>query len=439
VRLLSVGWDLEGPGITKADFPNAESFASFDAVLLDPSPLGELWRPYAELGPDGIYRLYPNRDFGLSRALLNLFHLRQKELEDLLFRAGGVLVVRVRPPGEGLTVEGNPQRRLDIYSFLPKASLVSGPHHLSLPQGLRFLPRRGQDVLIPEPAHPLSPYLERFSRHGYEAVLTSVFGVPLSSFGTVLAQNRVGDPLALDLPVGLGRIVFLPSFVGQEAKEAGELLRVGLSALLSQPLPAAAPEWLEKYRLPGEEEIRKAAEELSREKERLNRKEQELQEAQKDLDTLKALLFPKSRMAFLHGAIAAFSRLGFSVKPGLQPMEFFAESPEENFYVRVSFSPFSPVGPEEHRALLLSLDRLRNEERKEVKGFLLCLSQPELEPHRRGPQWQEAVERASFDHHLVLASSFALFQAVAQALSGTDPRILRKSLSQTEGPWSPRF
>jgi hypothetical protein len=130
-------------------------------------------------------------------------------------------------------------------------------------------------------------------------VLTSVFGVPLSAFGTVLAQNRVGDPLALDLPVGLGRIVFLPSFVGQEAKEAGELLRVGLSALLSQPLPAAAPEWLEKYRLPGEEEIRKAAEELSREKERLNRKEQELQEAQKDLDTLKALLFPKSRMAFL--------------------------------------------------------------------------------------------------------------------------------------------
>lgn len=439
MRLLCVGWDLEGPGITKADFPNAESFASFDGVLIDPRPLRELWRPYAELGPDGIHRLYPNRDFGLSRALLNLFHLRQRELEDLLFRAGGVLVVRVRPPEEGLIVEGNPLRRLDPYSFLPKASLVSGPHHLSLPQGLRFLPRRGQDLLISDPTHPLAPYLVRFSPYGYEAVLTTVFGVPLSAFGTVLAQNKVGDPLALDLPVGLGRLVFLPAFPGQEAKEAGELLRAGLSALLSRPLAEAAPEWLDKYVLPGEEEIKKLAEEIAREKERLSRKEEELQEARKDLDTLKALLFPRGRTAFLQGAMAAFSRLGFSVKPGLQPTEFFAESPEEDFYVRVSFSPFSPVGPEEHRGLLLSLDRLRNEERKEVRGFLLCLSQPELEPHRRGPQWQEAVERASFDHHFVLASSFALFQAVAQVLSGADPKALRKSLAQTEGPWSPRF
>lgn len=438
VRILAVGWELESPRIERADFPSAESFASFDAVLVDPGCIPPLWRPYAELGPDGTYRLHPGRDLGLSRALLNLFSLRQKEAEDLLFRAGGVLVVRVRAAEEGVVIEGNPPRRLDGYGFLPKASLVAGPHHLALPQGIRFLPRRGQDLIIADPLHPLAPYLARFAHHGYDAVLTTLFGVPLSAFGKVLAQNRVGDPLSVDLPVGMGRILFLPPFPGADGPEAAELLCAGLGALLSLPLPETAPAWLENYPLPGEEEIRKIAEELAKERERLKRREEELRETQKGLDLLKALLFPRGKAVLVQAAQAAFARLGFMVQPGQNEAEFVAESPEEAFYVRVAFSPVSAVGPEEHRALLLSLDRLRNEERREVRGLLVCLSQPALEPRRRGPQWQEAVERASHDHRFVLLSAFDLFQAVGHCLSGADPSEIRKALAQAEGPWTKR-
>lgn len=437
VRALALGWNLEGPDLTVAEFPEAESLASFDAVLVDPLPLPGLWQPFAELSPDGTLRLHPGRDLGLSRALEKLFLLRQKEVEDLL-AAGGILVVRVRPADEGVVIEGHPPRRLDGYSFLPKASLVSGPHHLSLPQGLKFLPRRGPDLQVIDHLHPLAPYLSRFSGYSYEAVLVAALGAPLSAFGRVLAQNRVGDVLSLDLPVGQGRIIFLPAFSGAEGWEAWELLRPALATLLNLPLPEGAPRWLENYRLPGEEELYRRQEELRREKERLARIEEELNATHRELATFKALLYPRGKKALVRAAHLAFLRLGFDVHEEADAT-FLAKSPEETFLVRVAFSPFSPVGPEEHRALLLALDKLRNEEGEEARGLLLCLAQPEHDPRRRGPQWQEAVERASRDHRFVLLSAYDLFRAVAQVLAEADPKEIRKSLAEAEGPWKSRF
>ncbi|MCS7240452.1 MAG: hypothetical protein NZ651_04330 [Candidatus Bipolaricaulota bacterium] len=439
MRALTLGWDLEGGELTRAELPTADSLASFDVVLIDPLPLPALWQPYAELSPDGTQRLYPGRDLGFSRALENLFGLRQRELEDLLLRAGGILVVRVRAAAEGVIIDGTPPRRLDNYGFLPKASLVSGPHHLAIPNGLRFLPRRGQDVYIADPLHPLAPYIQRFSSSGYEAVLIAALGAPLSAFGRVLAQNRVGDILGLDLPVGLGRILFLPAFPGADGREAWALLRSGLAELLSLPLPEVAPDWLSDYPLPGEEELQKRLNELAEERARLAKKEEELQAVRRDYLRLKALIYPRGKAALVEAAKEAFVRLGFTVREGRTSMSFFAESEEGSFYVHVAFSPFSPVGPEEHRALLLALDKLRNEEREDVKGLLLCLSQPELDPRRRGPPWEEAVERASRDHHLVLVSAADLFRAVVEVLSGKDPKSVRKMLGETEGPWRPRF
>lgn len=439
MQALTIAWDLEGTEIIRADFPSADSLASFDVVLIDPLSLPALWEPYAEVSPDGTQRLYPGRDLGVSRALENLFNLRQRELEDLLFRAGGILVVRVRPSAEGVLIEGTPPKRLDNYGFLPKASLVASPHHLAIPNGLRFLPRRGQDVQLVAPLHPLASYIQRFASCGYEAVLIASLGAPLSAFGQVLAQNRVGDVLALDLPVGLGRILFLPAFPGIDGREAWDLLRPGLGELLSLPLPEAAPDWLSNYPLPGEEELQKRLDALTQERARLAREEEELHAARKDYALLKALLYPRGKAAFAQAAKSAFSRLGFVVQEKGSLGSFLIDSAEGSFYVHVAFSPFSAVDPEEHRALLLELDKLRNEERKDVRGLLLCLSQAELDPRRRGPQWQEAVERASHDHHLTLVSAFDLFRAVAEVLSGKDPKGFRKALAETEGPWKPQF
>lgn len=436
MRVLALGWEVEGPGVIRAEFASADSLASYDAVLVDPEPLPSLWLPHAALEPDGVWRLHPGRDLGLSRALGNLVAARRAEVEDLLLRGGGVLVVRVRPPGEGVEIAGQPPHRLDRYAFLPRTSLVSGPHHLGLPQGLRFVPRRGHDLTTIEAAHPAGPYLEAFAPLGYEAVLVATLGAPLSSFGKVLATNRVGDAVAWDLPVGAGRILFLPSLPGASPSEVGERLLPVVAALCGEPLPVELPDWISGFELPGEDELRRAEEALARDREKLRRREQELGEARRGYDLLRALLSPRGHLGLAQATWSALERLGFTVSPrGDAPATAIASSSDGDYLVRAALSPFGPVGPEEHRALLLDLDRLRSEENADVRGLLVCLADPRLDPRRRGPQWAESVRRGCRDHGLVLTSAHNLFRAVRDVLGGGSAAEVRRDLLAAEGEW----
>ncbi|QAA77272.1 MAG: hypothetical protein BIP78_1506 [Candidatus Bipolaricaulis sibiricus] len=436
MRVLALGWDVDGPGVIRAEFPSADSLASYDAVLIDPESLPSLWLSHAVLEPDGVWRLHPGRDLGLSRALDNLVTTRRTEIEDLLFRGGGVVVVRVRAPGEGVEIAGPLPHRLDRYAFLPRTSLVSGPHHLGLPQGLRVVPRRGHDVTLVEEPHPAASYLEAFTTLGYEAVLVTTLGAPLGSFGKVLATNRVGDALAWDLPIGSGRILFVPSFPGASPSEAGERLLPTVAAILDEPLPVELPEWIGGYELPGEDELRRAAEAVARDREKIRRREQELGEMRRGFDLLRALLAPRGLLGLAQAVWAALDRLGFTVSPlGDGSAMALAASAEGDLLVRVALSVFGPVGPEEHRALLLGLDRLRAEQNADVRGMLVCLAEPRLDPRRRGPQWAESVRRGCRDHGLRLTSAHDLFRAVGHVLGGGAAADVRTSLLSADGEW----
>lgn len=436
MRVLALGWEIEGSGVVRAEFASADSLASYDAVLLDPEPLPSLWKSQAALGPDGVWRLHPGRDLGLARALDNLVATRRAEVEDLLFRGGGVLAVRVRPPGEGVEIAGNPPHRLDRYAFLPRTSLVSGPHHLGLPQGLRVVPRRGRDLRVSDAPHPANPYLTALASLGYEAVLVGTLGAPLAAFGQVLATNRVGDAVAWDLPVGTGHILFLPAYSGASPTEAGEHLLPAIASLLAEPLPAVRPDWLPGFTVPGEEDLRQEGESLAREREKLERAADELGRKRHDCDVLRGLLSPRGTQGLVQAVGAALARLGFTCSSAEEsPVTIVAASPEGDLIVRVALSLFAPVGPEEHRALLLDLDRRRAEGGQDARGLLVCLAEPRLDPRRRGPQWTEAVRRGCRDHRLLVTSALDLFRAVRHVLSTGDADEVRKGILAVDGEW----
>ncbi len=303
-----------------------------------------------------------------------------------------------------------------------------------MPQGLRFLPRRGRDVVSLDRTSPFYPYLARFADLGYEAFLASTWGAPLGAFGRVLAQNKVGDVLGLQLPIGQGQLVFLPSLAGANPAEAGSLLVPALAALLSAPLGEGAPDWLAHYPLPGEAKLQQTWEELRAQKERLERQEEELGRALSGYDALRGLLFPRGVQGLLQAAQAALEKLGFSCKEA-GPALLRAEAAEGEMLLRVALAPFEPVGPEEHRALLLEVDRLRTEQRRDVKGVLLGVTEPRLDPRRRGWTWTEAVRRGAHEHRFALVSGTELFFAVAAVMEGADAARVRSSLLQAEGEW----
>lgn len=434
MRILSVGWEIEGGGVERASLHDADSLASYDIVLVDPARIPDLWLPYVAPDGDGVRRVVPGYDQGLSRALDNLFSVRRAELEGLL-RAGGLLAVRLRPPGEPVEIAppSGPPIRYDAYSFLPSFPLSRERRFLPFPRGIRVLARRGRDPRGLDLLHPLAGYLAGL--RGYEAVLVSPMGVELGDFGRVLLRNRIGDVVAWEVRAGEGRIVFLPVSDRPPRAEA-EALLPGLAALLEAPPEGPLPEWMSRYPLPPEERIGAELERIRAAEEELARRRASLEDELRGYAAIKGLLFPAGLRGLLRAGIAAFRALGFEAEADeVDPQGFRAAAPEGGALVRVAWSPEGAVTTGAYRPLLLALDHLRLEEGESVHGILLVAADTSRDPRRRGPRYTDALRRACEEHGISLVAGEELFEAVRAVLGGTDPVPVRRSLLAAAGPW----
>jgi len=438
MRILSVGWDVRGLGPVADGLADADSLAEYDVVLLDPECLSGLWRPHAQLEPDGVWRIHQGRDGGLARAIERLLYTRRLELEALLLRVGGTLVVRTSAPGPSVELVGahGGARQVDARTVLPPVDLSCEGQYLALPKGIRLLPRRGTTLVDVDDSHPLAGYLRQYSACGFEAVIVSTFGVPLEAFGRVLARDRVGDAVAWEVAVGAGRLLFVPSLPGADPREIGDALRPVLGALCEGPVATAGPDWLARYVLPEEEELGAQERELADARAQLLRQEEQLAASRREYASLRALLYPRGARDMLQAATVALGRLGFSCTPRADiPRTLEARSDEGTLLVRTVYSPVGQVEAEEHRALLLAVDRVHTEERRAVHGALVVTAHPENEPTRRPAQWTDAVRRGCVEHDMALLTGLTLFQAMSAADEENDRTKVRRSLLEAAGEW----
>jgi len=435
MRILSVGWEIERAGIERASLHDADSLASYEIVLIDPAEIPKLWGPYVPPDRDGVRRLVPGYDQGLARALDNLFAARKEELSGLL-RAGGLVAVKLRPPGEPVEIVSvsGPARRIHAYSFLPNFSLTRERQFLPFPQGIRVLPRRGRDIRGLDLAHPLAGYLAVVKR--YEAVIVSPMGVPLGDFGKVLLHNRLGDVLAWELRLGEGRLLFLPAS-GLSPREEAEILIPGLVSLLEEPPPPESrPEWLSRYELPREAEVRGELAEIAEREKELAERRASLEKRLWEVEVLRGLLFPAGASGLVRAALKAFRVLGFETQgEEVDAHGFTVTSPEGRALVRAAWSPEGPVTTGVYRPLLLALDHLRLEKGESIHGILLVAAETVHDPKRRGPRFTDALRRACEEHGISLVTGEELFEAVRAVLGGEDPVPVRRSLLSTSGPW----
>lgn len=433
MRILSVGWETGGAEVERASLHDADSLASYDVVLLDPQAIPELWTPFVPPGRDGVRRLIPGHDQGLSRALENLISVRRRELEGLL-DVGGILVVKVRPPGEPVEIAppGGAIRTIDAYSFLPAFSLTRERQFLAFPRGIKFIPRSGRDVQGLDRLHPLAPYLSAVRR--YEAVIVSPYGVELGDFGEVLLRNRIGDVLAWEIRRGEGRVIFIPPTELSPRKEV-EVLLSCLVALV-ETLEEEVPDWLREYTLPGEGEIERELSDLEAEEKRIREGKRRLQEKLRGFSLLKGLLFPAGTRGLRRAVARAFEVLGFEVwEDELDPENLKVSSREGKAVVRVAWSPEGPVTTGAYRPLLLALDHLRVELGEDFHGMLVLTADTTRDPARRGPRYTAPLRRACEEHGISLVTGEDLFAAVREILGGADPTPVRRSLLSARGPW----
>ncbi len=438
-RFLAIGWRLHHPEIREEDFFEGAAFTSIDALFIDPMSISERWVYDVPLENDGVRRTYTENDRGFGRTLSRLMAKRRTEAADLLYKRGGIIVCRLGPRGEPLEVtsQGETGERIDRYSWLPPASLVDRHHQLTFPANSRFLPRRGEDVVLEETGSPFEEYLCEFEgKIVYNAVYQDLLSTPIDRFATVLARNQVGDIVALEIPFEEGRFVLLPPVRGvSPAEEAAALVKaVGVSIL--RPAFFAKPDWLPAYALPGEDALHDELTSLIDRRAKLDQKVEEVSSRLEEATKYKRILYAKGRFALLPAVREAFFSLGFKVE--VVNDYLLVRSDEGDAIGAVAATEQATVGLGPYRRLLDRVDRARTEGEGPGKGILVVSGSRELDPKRRPTQFTPEVLRGCQSQGFCLLTTYELYKLVQQALEKSDDKMLaslRRSLLECDGEY----
>jgi len=437
VRILSVDWHLDHPTVRRGTFFDSSSFSAYEVVFVDPERISGHWTTDVAVQADGVRRTDPSRDRGFGRTLVDWMSKRRSETEDLLVRGGGLVVCQLRPRGAALEVgsAGAPTERVDRYTWLPSVSLVDRHHQLTFPSNSRFLARRGTDVVPESSDSPFADYIEAFvDRIAYTAVYQDLLSTPIERFATVLARNRVGDIIALEIPFDDGRLVLLPPVQDVPVLRETEVLLECVKRATDRPGFVSMPDWLPAYVVDGEEELADELAGLVERRDTLNAKIDEVQAKLEDKTRYKKALYAKGR-AYLRPAIAAaFRALGFDVDEQVDTLRL--TSNEGDALVAFSATETSTVGLPPYRKLLTAVDRAVTDGDGHHKGILIVSGSRELDPKRRPTQYSDDVLRGCQAHGFCLVTTYQLFKLVRKALQAKDKRSLpplRRAVLETDG------
>jgi hypothetical protein len=433
---LSIDWKLNHPSIQHEDFFGRFSFSAYDVVLIDPLEITRRWTHEVGISSDGVRRIDPQRDRGFSKTLSAWMSKRRAETEDLLKAAGGILICRLRTRGESLEITSGstPPEHLDRYSWLPSISLIDRHHQLVFPSNGRFVPRRGRDIVVEESSSPFSEYIEQFKDFFvYDAVYQDLLSTPIDRFTQVLARNKVGDVVALEIPFDEGRLILVPPTEGVSPSQEASVLHAVIDQMVDRPAFAALPDWLPGYPLPGEDELR---DELTRLDERQTAIAEKLAELRANWDEKtrhKHMLYTKGRFSFLPAVADGFRELGFDVETVDGALTL--RSQEGDALVVAAAVDGTKVELAEYRRLLHSIDQAVTDGDGRMKGILVVSGSRELDPKRRATQFSEGVLRGCTDQGYCILSSFHLFKLVQAALvsKSKDHAKFRRQLIECDG------
>ena len=437
IELLSVDWRLDHPDIRREDFFGRFSLSSHDVVFIDPLAISRRWTHDIAPGGDGVRRTDPNQDRGLGRTLAAWMTRRRIEAEDLLKRGGGIVVCRLRTRGEPLEILGDaPAERIDRYGWLPSVSLVDKQHQLSFPSNGRFVPRRGDDVVLAETGSPFEDYLRRFKDHiVYDAVYQDLLSTPIDRFATVLARNRVGDVVALEIPFDEGRLILVPPLEGvSPAQEASALLDAS-ERMTVRPAFAAGPDWLPGYPVPGEEALTDELVGLQERHRTLAAKIDEVGAKLREVTRHKKMLYTRGRFAFLPAVAEAFRTLGFDAEPRPEHGLLALRSNDGDALVVAEAADGKQIELPAYRRLLAAVDQAVTDGEGHHKGILVASGSRQLDPKRRPTQFSPAVLRGCQSQGFCLVSAYRLFKLVQTALEDrrADPAEARRLLLECDG------
>lgn len=384
LKILSIDFQIKGKGIENYSFYEAPAFSDYDAVIIDPQEISDLW--VDEIRPENDGRLWTSTkyDQGFGNHITFFMNSRKHELRHLLTITKGIVVCILRSCGPILNISEYPSessRRerawsINRYSWLSNI-INSSP-----------ISRQGTTIKTINKHHMFNQYLNAFKDFlFFEAVLL------LYPRGLPIATNRVGELIAVEYSVKGGKVIFIPPLKNYDPEKVGGVLIDCLKGMLKWNIPSWKPDWVSDYSLPGEDEIITKIKKCDDEISKIEEEKEKLKSEYNKFEMLKGLLYEQGKYGLEPAVREAFRILGFKI---LEPDEYDEEynlfSKEEDLTVigEIEGSE-NQINLAKYRQLLDYVDREETLNANKVKGILIGNEFVKKKIKERGEQFTEAV------------------------------------------------
>jgi hypothetical protein len=431
MRILSLGVGLPDASIDNFNWASALSFYDYDAIVVDPSEAVSALVEGIVRG-EGDFQTYdeiPIADGPTSSdtvGLADMLRRRRDETEKLLAR-GGLVVVFGYP---------------DVPH--PKVAGFTGCHRyywLPAPAGADYGPNfvkaaSGRHVKVVDYEHPFANYLD--ARRD-DVLYRASFAEGATGFpGARVVGRSAGDTaICIDVPVGGGRVVFVPALPprqsgGDRAAVATNLVAAIRNTLLTSA-EGSAPEWVSQIALPGLDASRRRMEDAEA---KLDELEAELDEARNEYrgtDRYRRILWQEGKYGFELPVRDALKLLGFAEYSTPDMPGRFAYKGDQLLVEAESST--TAVGMDPHYRLRQRIEeRIVDDAREPPRGLIVVNGYRETEPSRREQEHIDALRVASESMRYCVITASQLFEAVKDQLEGKgDAEAFCQKLLTTDG------
>jgi len=399
-KVLTVDFHIPGNDITNFSFYEAPSFSDYDVVIIDPISVSDAWKNVTPR-EDGSLLVHSNWDRGFGKTLVTIMEQRAEETKLLLEKTEGIVVCFLRQKEPILKYKsGEYIYSIHRYSWLPSREYpywkgVTEPpkriqrSYIFSGQYFDSVPRVGQEIGEVDKAHPFSQYFIALKKEIYfEAVINDK---TLLRIAKPIAKNKVDEVVALELSFEQGKFIFLPPLMKSIDKEkATDILIDCIRKSFHWTQPLTKPDWINKYELPGESQIKKEVEKLQEKIVSLEKKKQKIEEQRDKIEMLKGILYEQGKYGLEPPVREAFRILGFKV---LEPEEY-----EEDYDLYIKEPNLTIIGEIEGSSKqvdvwkyrqLLDYVNSRTEKGEDVRGILIGNGFIDVDPDKRTEQFTE--------------------------------------------------
>ncbi|HEY7466893.1 MAG TPA: hypothetical protein VIB47_09400, partial [Dehalococcoidia bacterium] len=256
----------------------------------------------------------------------------------------------------------------------------------------------------------------------------------------VIARSPGNAAIAIDVPVGGGRVIFIPAISpnilsSQRGEFAGRVVAAIRNTLLSAA-EGEPPDWVEDQALPGIADARTRVEDVEA---KLDDLEAELDEARNAfiaLDRYRRILWQEGKYGFELPVRDVLALLGAT--PYSQPDEPATFSMAMEAVMVEAESSTGEVGMEPHYRLRERLEARISHDKRRSLGLIVVNGYRDLPPAERPQQYSESLRIAAESMRYCVVTATDLFAAVKDKLEGKgDADAFFKRLIATEGIFTP--